>query len=232
MKQMTFADAKYSGKRKQTRKELFLIEMDQVVPWNGLIKLIEPFYPKGEGGRPAYPLMTMLRVHLMQNWFGYSDPAMEEALYETTILRQFAGLNLERIPDETTILNFRRLLEKHELAAGILAVINGYLGDRGLSLRQGTIVDATLINAPSSTKNKLVQWVEVVVSEYLAGQDADRYAVCYSAIVKALVRRYVGQQFARTSEGVWRATGIVQKCPFTDLQQQCPALACICRFTQ
>lgn len=154
MKQMTFADAEYAGKRKQTRKELFLIDMDQVVPWSGLIKLIEPFYPKGEGGRPAYPLMTMLRVHLMQNWFGYSDPAMEEALYETTILRQFAGLNLERIPDETTILNFRRLLEKHELAAGILAVINGYLGDRGLSLRQGTIVDATLINAPSSTKNK------------------------------------------------------------------------------
>ncbi|QLC74621.1 IS5 family transposase [Pseudomonas sp. LPB0260] len=154
MKQMTFADAEYAGKRKQTRKELFLIEMDQVVPWKGLIALIEPRYPKGEGGRPAYPLLAMLRIHLMQNWFGYSDPAMEEALYETTILRQFAGLSLERIPDETTILNFRRLLEKHELAAGILAVINGYLGDRGLSLRQGTIVDATLIHAPSSTKNK------------------------------------------------------------------------------
>ncbi|EIY2610729.1 IS5 family transposase [Pseudomonas aeruginosa] len=154
MKQMTFADAEYAGKRKQTRKELFLIEMDQVVPWKGLVALIDPHYPKGEGGRPAYPLMAMLRIHLMQNWFGYSDPAMEEALYETTILRQFAGLSLERIPDETTILNFRRLLEKHELAAGILAVINGYLGDRGLSLRQGTIVDATLINAPSSTKNK------------------------------------------------------------------------------
>ena len=154
MKQMTFADAEYAGKRKQTRKELFLIEMDQVVPWTGLVALIEPHYPKGEGGRPAYPLMAILRVHLMQNWFGYSDPAMEEALYETTILRQFAGLSLERIPDETTILNFRRLLEKHELAAGILAVINGYLGDRGLSLRQGTIVDATLIHAPSSTKNQ------------------------------------------------------------------------------
>ena len=154
MKQMTFADAEYAGKRKQTRKELFLIKMDQVVPWKGLIALIEPHYPKGEGGRPAYPLLAMLRIHLMQNWFGYSDPAMEEALYETTILRQFAGLSLERIPDETTILNFRRLLEKHELAAGILAVINGYLGDRGLSLRQGTIVDATLIHAPSSTKNK------------------------------------------------------------------------------
>ena len=154
MKQMTFADAEYAGKRKQTRKELFLIEMDRVVPWKGLIALIEPHYPEGDGGRPAYPLIAMLRVHLMQNRFDYSDPAMEEALYETTILRQFAGLSLERIPDETTILNFRRLLEKHELAAGILAVINGYLGDRGFFLRQGTIVDATLINAPSSTKNK------------------------------------------------------------------------------
>lgn len=98
--------------------------------------------------------MAMLRVHLIQNWFGYSDPAMEESLYETTILRQFAGLNLERIPDETTILNFRRLLEKNHLAGGILEVINGYLGDRGLMLRQGTIVDATIIHASTSTKNK------------------------------------------------------------------------------
>ena len=154
MKQITFADAEYSNKRKQTRKELFLKEMEQVVPWKGLIGLIEPHYPRGEGGRPSYPLMAMLRVHLLQNWFGYSDPAMEEALYETTILRQFADLDLNRIPDETTILNFRRLLEQHELAAKILVVINGYLGDRGLSLRQGTIVDATLIHAPSSTKNK------------------------------------------------------------------------------
>lgn len=154
MKQMSFADAEYAGKRNQTRKELFLIEMDRVVPWKGLIALIEPHYPKGEGGSPAYPLMAMLQVHLMQNWFGYSDPVMEEALYETTILGQFSGLSLERIPDETTTLNFRRLLEKHELAAGILGLINGYLGDLGLSLRQGTIVDATLIHAPSSTKNK------------------------------------------------------------------------------
>ncbi|AOE83118.1 IS5 family transposase [Pseudomonas sp. TCU-HL1] len=154
MKQMTFAGAEDAGKRKQTRKELFLIEMEQVVPWQGLLALIEPHYPKGEGGRPAYSLLAMLRVHLLQNWFGYSDPAMEEALYETTILRQFAGLSLARIPDDTTLLNFRRLLEKHELAAGILAVINGYLGDRGLPLRQGTIVDATLIQAPSSTKHQ------------------------------------------------------------------------------
>ncbi len=114
--------------------------MDRVVPWEGLIALIEPHYPRGEGGRPAYPLMAMLRIHLMQNWFGYSDPAMEEALHATTILRQFSGLSLERILDETTILNFLRLLEKQELATGILGVINGYLGDLGLSLRQGTIV--------------------------------------------------------------------------------------------
>jgi IS5 family transposase len=154
MKQMTFADAEYAGKRKPTRKGLFLIEMDRVVPWKGLIALIERHHPKGDGGRPRYPLMAMLRVHLMQNWFGCSDPTMEEALYEMTILRQFAGLSLERIPDETTLLNFRRLLEKHELAAGILGVINRYLGDRGRSLRQGTSVDATLVHAPSSTKNQ------------------------------------------------------------------------------
>ena len=102
--------------------------------------MVEPHYPKGEGCRPAYLLMTMLRVHLIQNWFGYSYPAMEESLYETTILRQFASLKLERIPDETTILNFRHLLEKHELAGGILQVINGYLDDRGLLLRHGTVL--------------------------------------------------------------------------------------------
>jgi IS5 family transposase len=120
MKQMTFADAEYVGKRKQTRKELSLIEMDRVVPWKGLITLIEPHCSNGDGGRPSYSLMAMLRVHLLQNWFGYSDPAMEEALYETTILRQFARLSLERIPDETTILNFRRLLEKHKWRQGCL----------------------------------------------------------------------------------------------------------------
>jgi IS5 family transposase len=97
MKQMTFADAEYAGKRKQTRKELFLIEMDRVVPWKGLIALIEPHYPKGEGGRPAYPLLAMLRVHLLKNWFGYSDAARGEALYVSSLLRLGAGLNLVRI---------------------------------------------------------------------------------------------------------------------------------------
>lgn len=151
---MTFADAEYAGKRKHTRKELFLIEMDQVVPWEGLIALVEPHYPKGEDGRPAYPLIAMLRVHLLQNWFSSSDSAIEKALYETTVLRQFTGLSLECIPDETTILNFRRLLEKHELAAHILGVIDGYLDNRSLSLRQGTIVDVALIHAPSSTRKQ------------------------------------------------------------------------------
>nr|WP_240936720.1 transposase [Pseudomonas aeruginosa] len=125
MKQMTFADAEYAGKRKQTRKELFLIEMDRVVPWKGLIALIEPHYPKGEGGRPAYPLMAMLRVHLMQNWFGYKRSSDGGGTVRDHHPAAVRGLSLERIPDETTILNFRRLLEKHELAAGILAVING-----------------------------------------------------------------------------------------------------------
>ncbi len=128
--------------------------MDQVVRWKGLIALIEPHYPKGEDGRPAYPLLAMLRHHLMQNWFGYSDPVMEEALYEATILRQFSGLYLDRIPDEATSLNFRRLLEKHELVGRILRVINSYLGDHVLLLRQGTVVDTTIIHTPSSTKNK------------------------------------------------------------------------------
>ena len=119
-----------------------------------MLALIEPHYPRGEGGRPAYPLESMLRVHLMQNWFGYSDPAMEEALYETTLLRQFAGLNLDRVPDETTILNFRRLLERHGIAAALFEIVNRYLGERGLILRHGTIVDAAIIHAPSSTKNQ------------------------------------------------------------------------------
>ncbi|MFR0693450.1 IS5 family transposase [Pseudomonas sp. NY15435] len=156
MTQMSFSDAEYAGKRKQTRRERFLAEMEQVVPWAGLLELIEPFYPKAGNGRPPYPLETMLHIHLLQNWFALSDPAMEEALYEITSLRQFAKLSLTQgsIPEDTTIMNFRHLLEQHGLATGILAVINGHLGERGLSLRQGTIVDATIIHAPSSTKNK------------------------------------------------------------------------------
>ena len=154
MSQMSFGDAEYAGKRKKTRREVFLEEMEQVVPWKSLLSLIEPFYPVAGRGRHPYPLETMLRVHLMQNWFGLSDPAMEEALYEITPMRVFARLSLtEPIPDETTILNFRRLLEKNELAPEILTRVNAYLTRKGLMLKQGSIVDATIIAAPSSTKN-------------------------------------------------------------------------------
>jgi len=110
------------------------------------VALIEPHYPKASGGRKPYPLETMLRIHLLQNWFSLSDPAMEEALYEITSMRQFTRLTLSApIPEDTTIMNFRHLLEKQQLASGILDVINRYLQDKGLSLRQGTIVDATII---------------------------------------------------------------------------------------
>jgi len=154
MSQMSFGDAEYSGKKKRTRREEFLTEMERVVPWDSLLGLIEPFYPVAGRGRHPYPIATMLRVHLMQNWFGLSDPAMEEALYEITSMRQFARLRLtQAIPDETTILNFRRLLETNELAPEIFARVNRYLGRKGLLLKRGSIVDATIIAAPSSTKN-------------------------------------------------------------------------------
>lgn len=132
---MSFSDAEYSGKRKQTRRERFLQEMEQVVPWKALLALIEPAYPKAGNGRRPYPMDTILRVHLMQNWFGYSDPAMEEALYEVAPLRRFAGLSLTRgsVPDETTILNFRRLLETHALASALLAAVNAHLTDKACS---------------------------------------------------------------------------------------------------
>lgn len=154
MGQMSFADAEYAGKRKKTRREVFLEEMDKVVPWQALLKVIEPFYPLAGRGRRPYALEAMLRVHLMQNWFALSDPAMEEALYEIASLRNFAGLKLsEPIPDETTILNFRHLLEEHELAEDILKAVNAHLARKGLLLKRGSIVDATIITAPSSTKN-------------------------------------------------------------------------------
>ena len=154
MSQMSFGDAEYHGKRKRTRREEFLAEMEQIIPWLSLLKLIEPFYPLAGRGRHPYPLETMLRIHLLQNWYALSDPAMEEALYETTPLRVFAKLSLNgAIPDETTILNFRRLLEKNELAPEILARVNAYLSRKKLLLKRGSIVDATIIAAPSSTKN-------------------------------------------------------------------------------
>jgi IS5 family transposase len=155
MSQLSFSDAEYASKRKKTRREVFLEEMEQVVPWKALLKVIEPFYPVAGRGRRPYPLEGMLRVHLMQNWFALSDPAMEEALYEIASLRNFAGLSLnEPIPDETTILNFRHLLEEYDLAEDILKQVNAHLSRKGLLLKKGSIVDATIIPAPSSTKNE------------------------------------------------------------------------------
>ncbi len=153
--QLTFGDAEGLGKRKQTRREIFLAEMEQVVPWQQLLGLIAPHYPvSGRPGRQPYALATMLRIHLLQQWYALSDPAMEEALHEIPTLRRFAQLGgLDDIPDETTILNFRRLLETHGLAGRMLEAVNAHLARKGQSLRSGTIVDATLIAAPSSTKN-------------------------------------------------------------------------------
>lgn len=158
MKQLSFSELEYLAKRKTTKKERFLAEMEQVVPFNRLESIIEPHYakPGPKGGRPPKPLSNMLRVYLMQNWFGYSDPGMEEALYDIEALRRFADMSLvnDDIPDESTILNFRHLLEEHQLTQALLTEINGHLSEKGLTLKSGTIVDATIIHAPSSTKNQ------------------------------------------------------------------------------
>ena len=139
---------------KRTRKREFLDEMERVVPWLALIDLITPYAPEGKRGRPPFPVETMLRIHFMQQWFTLSDPSMEEALHDLPLFRDSAGLNWDtRLPDETTILRFRRLLEEHKLAPEILAVVNELLGAKGLLLRTGKLVNATLIAAPSSTKN-------------------------------------------------------------------------------
>ena len=146
MSQVSFADGEYVGKRKKTGREVFLDEMEVVVPWKALLGLIEPHYPVAGRGRRPYPLESMLRVHLMQNWFALSDPAMEEALYEIASLRAFGRLSLgEPIPDETTILNFRHLLEANDLAEDILKTVNAHLARKGLLLKRGSIVDATII---------------------------------------------------------------------------------------
>ena len=141
---------------KRTRKREFLDEMNRVVPWRELVALISPHAPEGKRGRPPFPVETMLRIHFMQQWFTLSDPAMEEALHDVPLFREFAGLDNwnMRLPDESTILRFRHLLEKHELASPMLAAVNAVLSRKGLLLKAGTVVDATLIPAPTSTKNE------------------------------------------------------------------------------
>lgn len=154
---MSLGAAGFERKTKRTRKREFLNEMNLVVPWAELLALIAPHAPQpgAKGGRPPFAVATMLRIHFLQNWFNLSDPAMEEALYDTPMFREFAGLDMgaDLLPDESTILRFRHLLEAHNLSLQILATVNAMLTAKGLLLKQGTVVDATLIAAPSSTKN-------------------------------------------------------------------------------
>jgi transposase, IS5 family len=157
-KQGSFAGSGFEKYSRMTRRERFLNEMEQAVPWQALIGVIEPYYPKEpgqKGGRPPRGLEVMLRIHLLQHWFTLSDPGVEDALYESPVLRKFVGIDLGRepVPDETTVMRFRHLLEEHDLGRALFETINGELRARGLLLQKGTIVDATIINAPSSTKN-------------------------------------------------------------------------------
>lgn len=155
MNQPTFAALAYTNKKKQTRREKFLEEMGQVVPWERLMQVIEPHYPKAGKGRRPLELEQMLRIYFLQQWFNLSDPGMEDALYDIESLRRFAGIELgqNEVPDETTILNFRHLLERQGLTRELFAEVGTHLEQQGLLLRAGTIVDATIITAPRSKKN-------------------------------------------------------------------------------
>jgi IS5 family transposase len=157
MKQMSLSESGFERMTKRTRKREFLDEMNLVVPWAKLVSLIAPHAPQpgAKGGRPPFAVDTMLRIHSLQQWFNLSDPAMEEALYDTPMFREFAGLDVgeDHLPDESTILRFRHLLEAHNLGMQILTTVNATLAAKGLLLKSGTVVDATLIAAPSSTKN-------------------------------------------------------------------------------
>jgi transposase, IS5 family len=157
MKQMSLDTTGFERKTKRTRKREFLDEMNLVVPWSEMVALITPHAParSAKGGRPPFAVATMLRIHFLQQWFNLSDPAMEEALYDTPMFRDFAGLDMgeDILPDESTILRFRHLLEAHNLSLQLLATVNATLTQKGLLLKQGTAIDATLIAAPSSTKN-------------------------------------------------------------------------------
>ena len=154
--QPSFSQAEFADKKKITRREKFLTRMETLIPWTKLLAVIEPFYPKGERGRPPIGLERMLRVYCLQQWYGLADEALEDALYDSQSLQGFARIDLvaEGVPDATTLLKFRRLLETHDLCKGLFAAINADLTARGLLLREGTLVDATLIAAPCSTKNK------------------------------------------------------------------------------
>ena len=156
-RQMSFAQVEYAGKKKQTRRDKFLGQMEQVVPWKRLIAVIEPHYPKsGQRGRPPIGIARILRMYFIQQWYGLADEAVEDAIYDSQALRNFCRIDLavESVPDATTLLNFRHLLETNELPQAMLREVNALLKERGLLMSQGTLIDATLIAAPSSTKNR------------------------------------------------------------------------------
>ena len=154
MEQATFSELEHDSKKRRTRREIFLEKMDRLIPWERLEERIEPFYPKPGRGRRPYPLPTMLRVHCVQLFYNLSDPGMEDLLYEVESVRRFAGLRLAgALPDETTILKFRHLLEARGLGEGLFEEINAHLASLGYGVRKGTIVDASIVDAPSSTKN-------------------------------------------------------------------------------
>src|ERR1039457_5262939 len=156
MRQITFANqASFEKHSRKGKRELFLDQMEQVVPWSSLLSLIEPLYPKADNGRQPIDLAIILRTYFLQQWFNLSDPGMEEALYESAALRRFVGVDLgvAPAPDETTICRFRHLLEKHSLGEEMLEAVNYHLEAKGIQIATGTIVDATIIHAPSSTKN-------------------------------------------------------------------------------
>jgi transposase, IS5 family len=157
MKQITLAEASFDAYRKVTRREQFLADMQRVVPWEALVTLIDPVYPKPVGaGRPPIDLLTMLRIYFLQQWYDLSDPGVEEALYDSVSMRRFVGIDLgaEAAPDETTICKFRHLLEEHHLGDRMFVAVNEHLAASGLKVSRGTMVDATIISAPSSTKNR------------------------------------------------------------------------------
>ena len=155
-RQISFAQNEFAGKKRTTRREKFLADMEIVVPWSRLVALIEPHYPKGVRGRPPMGIERMLRIYFLQQWYGLADELLEETIYDSQAMRSFTGVDLsvESVPDATTLLKFRHLLETHKLTVRFLEEVNAHLSERRLLLREGTIVDATIIAAPSSTKNK------------------------------------------------------------------------------
>ncbi len=153
--QMSFAESEYAGKKKVTKRERFLGEMERVVPWARLCAVIAPHYPQGRRGRPPIGIERMLRIYFLQQWYALADEALEDALYDSQAMRTFAGIDLsvEAVPDATTLLHFRHLLEAHDLTRRIFGEVTALLSERKLLMREGTMVDATIIAAPSSTKN-------------------------------------------------------------------------------